>query len=84
MSSVGKKRPDPAGMDASNIVDGPRKRQHTAQHNQSGSQLEDHATAAPRKITLKLKPQQQSGGGGTTQELGLKLWAAVKQAKGAG
>ncbi|KAG8958791.1 Methionine aminopeptidase 2 [Tulasnella sp. 408] len=92
-SASGRKRPD-AGLDTSNIIEGPRKRarESTAAANhfeQSNSKSPSPApTPQPKKLTLKLKKQaggsSMVGGEGKNQvvfEQGMKIWNAVKHAK---
>ncbi|KAG8911659.1 hypothetical protein FRC01_005596 [Tulasnella sp. 417] len=95
-TASGRKRPD-AGLDTSNIIDGPRKRarESTAAANhfeQSNSKSPSPApTPQPKKLTLKLK--KQAGGSSIVGaegknplvfEQGMKIWNAVKNAKDPG
>lgn len=81
------------GVDAGNILDGPRKRRKDSpsEVEQPQSHLKSASPAPPvqaKKITLKLKKQvdtgradERGGDSAKTKEIGMKLWTVVKNAK---
>ncbi|KAG8848047.1 hypothetical protein FRB96_001339 [Tulasnella sp. 330] len=94
-SSSGRKRQG-TGLETGNIIEGPRKRRkdslEEADRSGTKSASPPPPTVQAKKVTLKLKPKpaagtktegelQDAGNQERTREMGMKMWAVVKNAK---